>query len=103
MYNDVFKTNQNIRRKFFFHRSVWSRFINSDRQKDDRYCPHWFILKLSYFGKSDSWKIKVLQIFGSWDEEIDSWLTNNEPLIPTLFFPESWRPIAVTGIKYDLN
>ena len=27
----------------------------------------------------------VLQIFGSWDQEIDSWFTNHEPLIPTLF------------------
>ena len=28
--------------------------------------------------------MKVLQIFGLWDQEIDSWFTNHEPLIPTL-------------------
>ena len=28
--------------------------------------------------------MKVLRIFGSWDQEIDSWFTNHEPLIPTL-------------------
>ena len=42
------------------------------------------IVKLSYFRKNSSWKIEVLQIFGSWDQEIDSWFTNYEPLIPTL-------------------
>ena len=26
----------------------------------------------------------VLHISGSWDQEIDSWFTNYEPLIPTL-------------------
>ena len=29
--------------------------------------------------------MEVLQIFGSWDQETDSWFTNHEPLIPTLF------------------
>ena len=43
------------------------------------------ILKLSYFGKNYSWKIKVLQIFGSWDQEIDSWFRYLKPLIPTLW------------------
>ena len=28
--------------------------------------------------------MEVLQIFGLWDQEIDSWFTNNEPLTPTL-------------------
>ena len=31
------------------------------------------------------WKMDVLQIFGSWDQGTDSWFTNHEPLIPTLF------------------
>ena len=42
------------------------------------------ISKLSYFGKHNSWKMEALKIFGSWDQEIDSWFTNHEPLIPTL-------------------
>ena len=28
--------------------------------------------------------MEVLQIFGLWDQEIDLWFMNNEPLIPTL-------------------
>ena len=28
--------------------------------------------------------MEVLRIFGSWDQEIDLWFTNHEPLIPTL-------------------
>ena len=28
-------------------------------------------LKLSYFGKSNSLKMEVLQIFGSWEQEVD--------------------------------
>ena len=28
--------------------------------------------------------MEVLQIFGSWDPEIDSWFTNHEPLILSL-------------------
>ena len=28
--------------------------------------------------------MEVLQIFGSTDQEIDSWFMNHEPLIPTL-------------------
>ena len=28
--------------------------------------------------------MEVLKIFGLWDQEIDSWFTNHEPLIPTL-------------------
>ena len=28
--------------------------------------------------------MEVLQIFGSWDKEIDSRFTNHDPLIPTL-------------------
>ena len=38
------------------------------------------ILKLSYFGKSNFWKMKVLSIFGSWDQDTDSWFTNQDPL-----------------------
>ena len=30
--------------------------------------------------------MEVLQVFGSWDQEIDLWFTNHEPLIPTLHF-----------------
>ena len=42
------------------------------------------ILKLSYVGKNNSWKMEVLQIFCLQDQEIDSWFTNHEPLIPTM-------------------
>ena len=28
--------------------------------------------------------MEVSQIFGLWDQDIDSWLTNHKPLIPTL-------------------
>ena len=30
--------------------------------------------------------MKVLQIFGSWDQEIDSLFMNHEPLIPNIIF-----------------
>ena len=28
--------------------------------------------------------MEALQIFGSWDQEIDLWFTNHKPLIPAL-------------------
>ena len=34
--------------------------------------PALIILKLSLFGKNNLWKMEVLQIFGSWDQEINS-------------------------------
>ena len=37
---------------------------------------------ISYFGKSDSWKIENLQISSLCDQEIDSVFTNHEPVIP---------------------
>ena len=36
------------------------------------------------FLKRDSWKMEILRIFGSWNQQIDSWFTNHETLIPTL-------------------
>ena len=39
----------------------------------------------------------VLQIFGSWDQEIDSWFMNHEPLIPTLRLQKR----LLLGIKID--
>ena len=35
--------------------------------------------------------MEVLQIFGSWDQEIDLWFTNHQPLIPTLYYLHSLR------------
>ena len=56
------------------------------------------VLKLSYFGKiiCEKWKL----IFGSWDQEIDSWFTNHEPLIPTLSYLHSLqKPTILTVIN----
>ena len=46
--------------------------------------PTLIILKISHFGKNDSWKMEVLRNFCSWDQDIDLWFTNPDPLIPTL-------------------
>ena len=62
----LFKTSQNIP-------------LTLDRQIDITYA-----LKLSYFRKSDLWKMEVLWIFSLWDKEIDTWFTNHKTLIPTL-------------------
>ena len=35
------------------------------------------------FWKTNSWKMEVLQIFGSFDQKIDLWFTNHKSLIPT--------------------
>ena len=34
------------------------------------------IISKLYFGKNDPWKMEVLRIFDSWDQEIGSWFTN---------------------------
>ena len=68
-YNKVVYNKPKHSTEFFFHQSI-SYFK--------------VILKLSYFRKNYSWKMEVLQFFSLWDQEIDSWFTNNEPLIPTL-------------------
>ena len=55
--------------------------------------------------------MKFLQISGSWDQEIDSWFTNHEPLIPTLYvFSNSclancWRHklYDISSIIYSSN
>ena len=74
-----FKTCQNNWRIFFFHWSISFIYSYNFRQIHRQIWPALIIL-ISY-----SWKMDVLQIFGSWDQEIDSWFTNHEPLIPTLF------------------
>ena len=38
-------------------------------------------LKLSCLRKNDSWKMYILKILDSWDQKINSWFTNHEPLI----------------------
>ena len=35
--------------------------------------------------------MEVLQIFGSLDQEIASWFINHEPLIPTLYYENTWK------------
>ena len=35
--------------------------------------------------------MKVLQSFGSWDQETDSWFTNHNPLVPPLWLFLYWR------------
>ena len=44
------------------------------------------VLNLSYLRKKDLWKMKVLQIFGLWNQEIHSWIMNHESLITILLF-----------------
>ena len=42
--------------------------------------------------------MEVLKIFGLWDQEIDSWFTNQEPLIPTLIYYKTvlvWELILI--------
>ena len=56
----------------------------NSRQRDRQVSSMLIILKLSYFGKNNPWKIEVLQVFGLCDQKIDLWFTNNKPLIPTL-------------------
>ena len=58
------KKSQNIRRYFCFL-SITDRQIS----------PALIILKI-IFWKNNSWKLEILQIFGSWDQEIDSRVTN---------------------------
>ena len=35
--------------------------------------------------------MNVLRIFGSSDQEIDSWFSNHEPLIPTLKYKTNYN------------
>ena len=50
-----------------------------DCRKIDRHVNDYF--KIIVFQKKYTWKMEVLQIFGSWNQEIDSWFTNQKPLI----------------------
>ena len=82
MYNDVAKNKPN-------HSTEICSFIVQPHLFNSRHIYRQIsfalvIVKLSYFGRNSSWKIKVSQIFGSWDQEIDSWFTNYKPLIPSL-------------------
>ena len=61
-----------------------SHLFNSRQIDRQTYISALIIFKLLHFGKNDSWKMEVLNIFGLWDQEIDLWFTNHEPLIPTL-------------------
>ena len=58
------------------------------RQIDKQILPVLIILKLSYFGKKVICEkfMVVLWIFDLWDQEIDSWFMNHEPLISTLLY-----------------
>ena len=49
----------------------------------DRYCLHWFF-KSYILEKNNLQKMEVLQISGSWDQEIDLWFMNRKTLIPSL-------------------
>ena len=40
--------------------------------------------KVIFKKKTSLQKMEVLQIFDSWDQKIDSLITNHEPLTPTL-------------------
>ena len=82
MYNDVAKNKPNHSTEICSF-IVQPHLFNS-RQIYRQISFALVIVKLSYFGRSSSWKIKVLQIFGSWDQEIDSWFTNYKPWIPSL-------------------
>ena len=44
--------------------------------------------------------MEVLWIFGSWDQESNSWFINYEPLIPTLAFINIHRFLVRLGIHY---
>ena len=68
----------------FMNSSINQSHPFNSRQVDRHIWSALIILKLSYFGKNDPWKIKILWIFDWWDQEIDSWIMNHEPLIPTV-------------------
>ena len=42
--------------------------------------------------------METLQLFGSWDQEIDLWFPNHKPLIPTL----QWKMVSILQ-KYQAN
>ena len=58
MYNDVAKTKPNDSTEFFFHCSTSFNSRQTDRQMSAL-----ILLKLSYFGKQNSWK-KFCKFFG---------------------------------------
>ena len=77
------KTSQNVWPNFFL------LSINLIHIIDSGILHVLIIWKLLYLGKNNLWKMEVLQIFVSWDQETESWFfTNHEPLIPTLYL---WR------------
>lgn len=80
MYNDVAKTKPNDSTEFFFHCSTSFNSRQTDRQMSAL-----ILLKLSYFGKQNSWK-KFCKFYGQPYQEIDSQFINPETLIPTLKF-----------------
>ena len=60
----------------------WSWGSQIAVKKTDPACIAYF--KVITFWKNDFRKMKVLQNFGSWDQEIDLRFANNKPQIPTL-------------------
>ena len=87
MYNNIVWKNpeqEGVLRhsKAFLLFTIQSHLFNS-RQIDRQILSGLIILKL-FFGKKNMWKMEVLHIFGLWDQKIDSWFMNPDPLIPTL-------------------
>ena len=84
VYSDVVLKKPKHLTEFFFSlinliQLIYS-FIVTDRQTNIA-CTHCFKV---IFWKNNLWEIEVLWVFGLWDQEIDSWFTNNKPLIPIL-------------------
>ena len=87
MYNNIVWKNpeqEGVLRhsKAFLLFTIQSHLFNS-RQIARQISSGLIILKL-FFGKKNMWKMEVLHIFGLWDQKIDSWFMNPDPLIPTL-------------------
>ena len=76
----MLKRSQNIWQNFFLS-SINFIHLTIVRWTDITYAD---CFKVIIFQKSDSRKMDVLLIFGSWDEEIDSGFTNHKLLISTL-------------------
>ena len=85
-----FKANQNILPNFFLSSISLIHLTLIDRKT--QISPALIILK-------DYVLEKVLQVFCSWDKEIDSWFTNHEPLIPT----QSWFLSSRVSFFYCSN
>ena len=62
----------------------WQTTTGKSNPEADIACADYF--KVNRFWKNNMWKMEILLIFGLWDQEIDLWLTNHEPLIPNLKF-----------------